>query len=181
MILVYLGRWSYGRFKYDNNIFYKMKTDLTTGTWQDDIWCPIIIILLCTSDKRWQWTDDVFLLERYQFQFPQPHELFHENAVAGDSELVCPHKVKSVDLSAVNLSILLDFQTPELIDQQINRFALFVSPQELSICQSLDLISMISDNNSGIFIFRFCTSLRDRDGSTFLPTSVHGLLCFTLF
>jgi hypothetical protein len=50
MILVYLGRWSYGRFKDDNNIFYKMKNDLTTGTWQDDIWCPIIIILLCTSD-----------------------------------------------------------------------------------------------------------------------------------
>ncbi len=50
MILVHLGRWSYGRFKDDNNIFYKMKNDLTTGTWQDDIWCPIIIILLCTSD-----------------------------------------------------------------------------------------------------------------------------------
>jgi hypothetical protein len=51
MILVYLGRWSYGRFKDDNNIFYKMKNDLTTGTWQDDIWCPINIILLCTSDE----------------------------------------------------------------------------------------------------------------------------------
>ncbi len=50
MILVYLGRWSYGRFKDDNNIFFKMKNDLTTGTWQDNIWCPIIIILLCTSD-----------------------------------------------------------------------------------------------------------------------------------
>ncbi len=34
----------------DNNIFYKMKNDLTAGTWQDDIWCPIIIILFCTSD-----------------------------------------------------------------------------------------------------------------------------------
>ncbi len=42
MILVYLGRWSYRRFKDDNNIFYKMKNDLTTGTWQDNIWCPII-------------------------------------------------------------------------------------------------------------------------------------------
>jgi hypothetical protein len=51
MILVYLGRWSYGRFKGDNNIFYKMKNDLTTGTWQDDIWCPIIIVLFCTSDE----------------------------------------------------------------------------------------------------------------------------------
>ncbi len=50
MILVYLGRWSYGRFKDDNNIFYKMKNDLTARTWQDDIWCPIIIILFCTSD-----------------------------------------------------------------------------------------------------------------------------------
>ncbi len=49
MILVYLGRWSYGRFQDDNNIFFKMKNDLTTGTWQDDIWCPIIIILFCTS------------------------------------------------------------------------------------------------------------------------------------
>ncbi len=49
MILVYLGRWSYGRFKDYNKIFYKMKNDLTTGTWQDNIWCPIIIILLCTS------------------------------------------------------------------------------------------------------------------------------------
>jgi hypothetical protein len=27
-----------------------MKNDLTTGTWQDDIWCPINIILFCTSD-----------------------------------------------------------------------------------------------------------------------------------
>ncbi len=52
MILVYLRRWSYGRFQDDNNIFYKMKNDLTTGTWQDDIWCPIIIILFCTSDDR---------------------------------------------------------------------------------------------------------------------------------
>ncbi len=50
MILVYLGRWSYGRFKDANNIFYKMKNDLITGTWQDDFWCPIIIILFCTSD-----------------------------------------------------------------------------------------------------------------------------------
>ncbi len=50
MILVYLGRWSYGRFQDDNNIFYKIKNDLTTQTWQDNIWCPIIIILFCTSD-----------------------------------------------------------------------------------------------------------------------------------
>jgi hypothetical protein len=27
-----------------------MKNDLTTRTWQENIWCPIIIILLCTSD-----------------------------------------------------------------------------------------------------------------------------------
>ncbi len=50
MILVYLRRWSYGRFKDGNNICNKMKNDLTTGTWQDDIWCPIFIILFCTSD-----------------------------------------------------------------------------------------------------------------------------------
>ncbi len=50
MILLYLGRWSYGRFQDDNNIFFKMKNDLTTGTWQDYIWCPIIIISFCTSD-----------------------------------------------------------------------------------------------------------------------------------
>ena len=29
-----------------------MKNDLTTGTWRDNIWCLIIIILLCTSDDR---------------------------------------------------------------------------------------------------------------------------------
>ncbi len=52
MILVYLGRWSYGRFKDDNNIYYRMKHDLTTGTWQGNIWCPIIIILLCTSNAH---------------------------------------------------------------------------------------------------------------------------------
>ncbi len=51
MILVYLGRWSYGRFQDDNNNFYMMKNALTTGTWQDDIWCPIIIILFCTSGE----------------------------------------------------------------------------------------------------------------------------------
>ncbi len=50
MILVYQERWSYGNFPDDNNIYYKMKNDLTTGTWQDDIWCPIFIILFCTSD-----------------------------------------------------------------------------------------------------------------------------------
>ena len=27
-----------------------MKNDLTTGTWQDNIRCPINIILFCTSD-----------------------------------------------------------------------------------------------------------------------------------
>jgi hypothetical protein len=27
-----------------------MKNDPTTGTWQDDIWCPINIILFCNSD-----------------------------------------------------------------------------------------------------------------------------------
>ena len=27
-----------------------MKNDLTKGTWQDNIWCPINIILFCTSD-----------------------------------------------------------------------------------------------------------------------------------
>ncbi len=50
VILVYIGRWSYGHFQDDNKVFQKMKNDLTTGTWQDDIWCPINIILLCTSD-----------------------------------------------------------------------------------------------------------------------------------
>ncbi len=32
-----------------------MKNNLTTGTWQDDIWCPIIIIWLCTSDDGKPW------------------------------------------------------------------------------------------------------------------------------
>ncbi len=50
MTLKYLARWPYGRFQDDNNILYKMKYDLTTGTWQDNIWCSINIILLCTSD-----------------------------------------------------------------------------------------------------------------------------------
>ncbi len=31
---------------------FKMKNDLTTGTWQDNIWCPIIIISFCTSDVQ---------------------------------------------------------------------------------------------------------------------------------
>ncbi len=50
MILVYIGRWSYGRFQDDNKVFQKIKNDPTTGTWQDNIWCPINIILLGTSD-----------------------------------------------------------------------------------------------------------------------------------
>jgi hypothetical protein len=37
VILVYIGRWSYRRFQDDNKVFQKMKNDLTTGTWQDDI------------------------------------------------------------------------------------------------------------------------------------------------
>ncbi len=51
VILVHIRRWSHGTFQDDNNIFHKMKNDLATGTWQDDIWCPINIILLCTSDE----------------------------------------------------------------------------------------------------------------------------------
>jgi hypothetical protein len=44
----------------DNSIFHKMKNDLTTGTWQDNIWCPINIILLCTSDvDNWSSVGDV--------------------------------------------------------------------------------------------------------------------------
>jgi hypothetical protein len=50
VIKVQIRRWSYGRFQDDNNIFHKMKNDLTTGTWQDNIWCPVNIILFCTSD-----------------------------------------------------------------------------------------------------------------------------------
>ncbi len=37
-----------------------MKNDLTTGTWRDDIWCLIIIILLCTSDDRHDSTMQMF-------------------------------------------------------------------------------------------------------------------------
>ncbi len=50
VILVHIRRWSYGSFWDDSNILHKMKNDLTTRTWQDDIWCPINIILFCTSD-----------------------------------------------------------------------------------------------------------------------------------
>ncbi len=53
VILVHIWRWPHGTFQDDNNIFHKMKNDLTTGTWQVDIWCPINIILLCTSDALW--------------------------------------------------------------------------------------------------------------------------------
>jgi hypothetical protein len=59
---------------------------------------------------------------------------------------------------------LLDFQAPELTDQQIDRFALFVFPQELSIYRSLDLISTIPENNSGISIFAFRAVFQERDG-----------------
>ncbi len=55
VILVYIGRWSYGRFGDENKVFQKMKNDLTTGTWQDDTWCPINIILLCASDVCSWW------------------------------------------------------------------------------------------------------------------------------
>ncbi len=37
-------------FKMITTSFTKMKIDLTTGILQDDIWCPIVIILFCTSD-----------------------------------------------------------------------------------------------------------------------------------
>ncbi len=54
------------------------------------------------------------LTRALSISIPSTSWTFHENGIAGDSELVCPHKVKSVDLSAVNLSILLDFQTPQV-------------------------------------------------------------------
>ncbi len=74
-------------------------------------------------------------------------------------------------LSAVDLLIFLDFQAPESTHWQINRFGLFVSPPQLSICQSLDLVSRISENNSGISIFGFCTIFWETDsGMYFLPS-----------
>jgi hypothetical protein len=60
---------------------------------------------------------------------------------------------------------LVDFQVPESTDQQINRFGLFASLQELSICQSVDLFSTMSENQSSISIFVFCTIFWERDGS----------------
>ncbi len=48
--VMYIGRWSYGRVWDDNKVFQKIRIDLTTKTWQDNIWCPINIILLCTSN-----------------------------------------------------------------------------------------------------------------------------------
>ncbi len=66
MILVHIGRWSYGRFQDDNNIFYKIKNDLTTGTWKGDIWCPINIILFCTSDvDGYEFNIDIFNDDEY--------------------------------------------------------------------------------------------------------------------
>ncbi len=63
VILVHIRRWSHGIFQDDNNIFHKMKNDLSTGTRQDNIWCPINIILLCTSDdskpgNQLMWNDN---------------------------------------------------------------------------------------------------------------------------
>jgi hypothetical protein len=60
---------------------------------------------------------------------------------------------------------LLDFQAPESTDGQINKFGLFVSPPELLICRSLDLISMIYDNDSGISIFGFGAIFWETDSS----------------
>ncbi len=65
MILVYLERWSYERFQDDNNFFFKMKNDLTTGTWQDNIWCPIIIISFCTSDEPLVWVQTDCRVHKY--------------------------------------------------------------------------------------------------------------------
>ncbi len=82
-----------------------------------------------------------------------------------------PHK-KLILLLAVDLSILVEFQAPESTDQQINRFGLFVSPLELLICQSLDLISTISENNSTISIFGFRAIFWKKSGMyvfTYLP------------
>ncbi len=39
-----------------------MKNDLTTGTWQDNIWCPINIILFCTSDVPFWYNYNTFFL-----------------------------------------------------------------------------------------------------------------------
>jgi hypothetical protein len=69
---------------------------------------------------------------------------------------------------------LFDFQAQESTDWQIDRFGLFVSPQELSICRSFNLISRISENNSGTSIFGFRAIFWERDGmavftSIFLP------------
>ncbi len=68
--------------------------------------------------------------------------------------LGCPHKGTSISLSAVNLS-MLDFQAPESTDWQIDRFGLFVSPSELKICQSLDLISTISERILAVLFLAF--------------------------
>ncbi len=54
LILVNIRRWSYQQLQDDNKLFWKMKNDLTAGTWKEDIWCPINIILFCTSDEGYQ-------------------------------------------------------------------------------------------------------------------------------
>jgi hypothetical protein len=37
VILVYIGRQSYQQLQDDNIIYWKMKNNLTTGSWQDNI------------------------------------------------------------------------------------------------------------------------------------------------
>ncbi len=55
-----------------------MKNDLTTGTWQDKIWCPINIILFCTSDVRTWTPSDVSNIDPITV-VPQPHIVHFEN------------------------------------------------------------------------------------------------------
>ncbi len=98
---------------------------------------PIQSLLLNMSSIRtvteWQSCDCTYVQQNLEL------ELAPRNRVA------CPHKGKSANLSAVDLLILIDFWAPESTDQQINKFGHFVSPQELSICPSVDLLIFKSD------------------------------------
>ena len=115
-----------------------MKNDLTTRTWQDDIWYPTIIILFCTSDEPLQRESK----ETYKLSETHPRHEFshlikskHKTVpwIALPTETVCPLKdlqlntTKPIEESLekgeiyANMALLMFYPFRSLADLTIER------------------------------------------------------------
>ncbi len=85
-----------------------MKVDLTNGTWQDNIWCPIIMIPFCTSDDVMVDTQYVGISDGKKQQLRQlQEELAEFNCVWYRTLSAIANRVRNVLRSSKKVSMIL--------------------------------------------------------------------------